>query len=278
MQFAPSTYYAFKSRPTCSRKVTDALLKAEISRVYRENHSAYGADKLWHELRREHISCGRDRVARLMAELGIRGVTRQKTPPTTTKPASPKRLETRADLVNRVFRAEAPNRLWVADITYVLTKKGWCYSAFVVDVYSRYIVGWAVGTSLSAELALAALEQALWARHGEVEGVVHHSDRGVQYTSICYSQRLEEAGAAPSVGSRGDSYDNALIESVNGLYKAELIWRRSAWRDAAAVEAATADWVAWWNNGRIHSALDYVTPVEYEAAAEAHHGDKPTAA
>ena len=263
LQVAPSTYYDFKSRPPSRRSVTDQELKEEIRRVYRHNRSCYGAQKVWRQLHREGIACGRDRVARLMRALGICGVTRGKKKPKTTTPGASERPD---DLVKRNFTTEAPNRLWVADITYVETAVGFCYTAFVTDAFSRAIVGWAVSKSLSATVALDALEMAIWRRSGDVKGVVHHSDRGVQYLSIRYSERLEEAGAAPSVGSKGDSYDNALAETVNGLYKTELI-NRETWANAAAVELATAGWVEWWNSARLHSALGYVPPAEYEALA-----------
>lgn len=252
--------------------MTDAELKEEIRRVYRDNRSCYGAQKLWRQLHREGIACGRDRVARLMRELHICGVTRGKKKPKTTIPGASERP---GDLVKRNFTAPAPNRLWVADITYVDTTEGFCYTAFVTDVFSRAIAGWAVSKSLSATVALDALEMAIWRRGGKVRGVVHHSDQGVQYLSIRYTERLEQAGAAPSVGSVATSYDNALAETVNGLYKAELI-DRNTWPSAGAVELATAAWVAWWNERRIHSALGYVTPTEYEALAAALPGT-PTA-
>jgi putative transposase len=260
VQVAPSTYYDAKSRPPSRRSVTDQELKDEIRRVYACNRSCYGAQKIWRQLHREGIACGRDRVARLMRTLGICGVTRGKKKPRTTVPGQ----ERPADLVKRNFSATAPNRLWVADLTYVATDKGFCYTAFVTDAFSRLIVGWAVSESLSATVALDALEMAIWRRRGHVEGVVHHSDRGVQYLSIRYTERLEEAGAAPSVGSRGDSYDNALAETVNGLYKAELVTRQS-WAHARAVELATASWVEWWNTQRLYGPLGYLPPAEYEA-------------
>ena len=269
MQFAPSTYYAYKSRPTCKRTLSDAELKVEIARVHRQHRSLYGVEKVWQELLRQGIACGRDRVARLMAELGLRGVTRRRSPPRTTTPAEQPQSQRPADHVKRDFSASAVNRLWVVDITYVFTKNGFCYVAFVIDVFSRRIVGWSVSRRLDTSLPLAALDMAICTRKGSLQGLVHHSDRGSQYTSIRYSRRLEEAAITSSVGSRGDSYDNALAESVNGLYKAELIWRKGSWHDALEVELDTSDYVDWWNHERIHSALGFVTPAEYEEAAAA---------
>ena len=278
LQVAPSTYYAHKSRPPSARAVRDAQLKVEIKRVYKANYEVYGAEKIWRQLAREGIAVGRDRVARLMAELGIRGVQRGK-PKRTTIPADPTQAERPADLVNRTFAASAPNRLWVADLTYVPTHSGFCYAAFIIDAYSRAIVGWRVATTLRTELALDALEMAIWARAGQpldqqpgqgrlpldLEGLVHHSDRGVQYLSVRYTQRLEDEGAVASVGSKGDSFDNALAEAVNGLYKAELIGPRGPWRGASQVELATLEWVQWWNQRRLHGALDHIPPAEHEA-------------
>jgi putative transposase len=262
LQFAPSTYYDAKGRPPSRRAVTDAELKVDIERVYKENLEVYGAEKIWRQLHREGIACGRDRVARLMGELGIAGVVRAKKKRTTVAADT---SEPPGDLVSRDFSAPAPNRLWVADITYVSTWSGFAYVAFVVDVFSRYIVGWRVSTSLRSELALDALEMAVWSRRGaDLSGLVHHSDRGVQYLSIRYSERLGAECAVASVGSRGDSYDNALAETVIGLYKAELIRRRGRWRSVADVELATAEWVAWWNTCRLHGALGHVPPAEYE--------------
>jgi putative transposase len=266
LQVAPSTYYAAKRRPPSRRKVEDARLKARIRAVYQEHFGVYGAEKVWRQLGREGVTAGRDRVARLMRELGLAGATRAKTTrtprPATREQALP------ADLVGRDFTASAPNRLWVTDLTYVpLLQAGFAYTAFVVDACSRRIVGWQVAASLEVDLALDALEMAIWTRRGDsLEGLVHHSDRGGQYLALRYTARLEEAGIVPSVGSKGDSYDNALAETVNGLYKAELIRRRGPWRTVAAVAVATAAWVAWWNAQRLHSALGHVPPAEYEAA------------
>ena len=251
----PSSYYAARSRPPSARAVRDATLGPAIGRIHRANYAVYGARKLWHALRREGTSVGRDQVGRLMRGLGLRGAVRGKTRRTTV----PSELSPRpADLVERVFAAPAPNRLWLADITYVSTWSGFCYTAFVIDAFSRMIVGWRVSSSLRTDLALDALEMAVWSRGGDLAGLVHHSDRGVQYCSIRYSERLADAGIAASVGSKGDSYDNALAETVNGLYKAELIWRRPRWRTVEEVELATADWVSFWNHRRLHSATDYL--------------------
>ncbi len=224
----------------------------------------YGARKLWHALRREGINIGRDQVGRLMCGLGLHGAVRGKTRRTTiTAELSPRP----ADLVNRSFVAPAPNRLWVADLTYVSTWAGFCYTAFVIDVYSRAIVGWRVSSSLRAELALDALEMAIWSRRAaDLAGLVHHSDRGVQYLAIRYTERLADEGAVTSVGSKGDSYDNALAESVNGLYKTELIRAQGPWRTADQVELATAAWVSWWNAERLHGACGDIPPAEFEAA------------
>jgi putative transposase len=276
LQFAPSTYYDNKTRPPSRRSVTDAELKKEISRVYEDNFEVYGAEKIWWQLHREGICCGRDRVARLMRELGIFGATRQKTKRTTV-PGRKDQLP--ADLVNRNFKASAPNRLWVNDVTYVPIWGGFAYTAFVIDAFSQRIVGWKVSASLETGLALDALEMAIWSRRSEpLEGLVHHSDRGSQYLAIRYTTRLEEAGIAASVGSKGDSYDNALAETINGLYKTELIRRRGPWRTVAQVEQATAEWVAWWNLRRLHGSCGRMTPAEYEAAWQAAHAEAEAAA
>ena len=264
LQFAPSTYYDNKSRPPSRRSVTDAELKKEIGRVYEENFSCYGAEKVWWQLHRDGIGCGRDRVARLMRELGICGATRTKSTRTTVAKKSQPRP---ADLVKRNFKATEPNRLWVNDLTYVPIWSGFAYTAFVIDAFAQRIVGWKVSTSLETGVALDALEMAIWSRRGEsLEGLVHHSDRGSQYLALRYTARLAEAGIASSVGSKADSYDNALAETINGLYKAELIRRRGPWRTAAEVERATGEWVAWWNNARLHGSCDRMPPVEYEEA------------
>lgn len=265
LQFAPSTYYDNKTRPPSRRSVTDAELKKEIHRVYRENREVYGAEKVWWQLHREGISCGRDRVARLMRALGLRGVTRQKSTRTTVPAKRAEPLP--ADLVRRNFKAAEPNQLWVNDLTYVPIASGFAYTAFVIDAFSQRVVGWNVSGSLETGLALDALEMAIWSRRGELlEGLIHHSDRGSQYLAIRYTARLEEAGIAASVGSRGDSFDNALAETINGLYKAELIRKQGPWRTVADVEQATAEWVAWWNNQRLHGSCDRLPPAEYEAA------------
>ena len=237
LQIAPSSYYAAKVRPPSARAIRDAALSADITRIHAAHFSVYGVRKAWRVLRREGIGIGRDHVGRLMRTLGLAGATRTKRI-RTTRPAI---VEQRpADLVERVFSASAPNRLWVADLTYVWTRAGFVYTAFLIDAFSRAIVGWRVLASLRAELALDALEMAIWARGSELAGLVHYSDRGVQYLSIRYTERLAEAEAVSSVGTKGDSYDNALAETVNGLYKAELINRRGPWRTVDQVELATA--------------------------------------
>jgi putative transposase len=264
IQIAPSTYYAARSRPPSARAIADEELKRQVLEVYRENYEVYGVEKVWIALQRKQIAAGRDHVARLMGDLGIEGVTRGKKP-RTTKPAPP--AERPADLVKRDFSAPGPNRLWVADLTYVATWAGFAYTAFVIDVYSRRIVGWRVSASLRADLALDALEMAIWTRRGNnLDDLVHHSDRGVQYLSIRYTQRLADEGVVNSVGSKGDSYDNALAEAVNSLYKFELIYRRGPWRSVTDVELATLAWVDWWNNRRVHSATGGLPPAEFEAA------------
>ncbi len=264
LEIAPSSYYAARSRPPSARSLRDEQLNADISRIHQGNYAVYGARKLWRALRRERITVGRDQVGRLMRGLGLRGAVRGKRVRTTV-PAQV--AERPADLVKRSFSAPAPNRLWVADLTYVSTWAGFCYTAFVIDVFSRAIVGWRVSSSLRAELALDALEMAIWSRRtSDLAGLVHHSDRGVQYLAIRYTERLADAGAVTSVGSKGDSYDNALAESVNGLYKTELIRAQGPWRTADQVELATAAWVAWWNADRLHGACGDVPPAEFEAA------------
>jgi putative transposase len=261
LEVAPSTYYAATSRPTSARRLRDEELKVEIARVHQENFGVYGVEKIWRQLNRESVRVGRDRVARLMRKLDLEGVVRGKRKRTTVAGELDERP---ADLVDRDFGAPAPNRLWVADLTYVSTWSGFVYVAFIIDAFSRSIVGWRVSDSLHAELALDALEMALWARGDQIEGLVHHSDRGVQYLSVRYTERLAEAGAVRSVGSRGDSYDNALAETIVGLYKTELIRRRGPWRSLEHVELATAEWVDWWNQRRLHGATDNLPPAEFE--------------
>jgi putative transposase len=264
LAIAPSSYYAAKTRPPSARAIRDGALSVDIRRIHAEHFSVYGVRKAWRVLRREGVAVGRDQVGRLMRTLGLVGATRTKRI-RTTKPGPVSQRP--ADLVERVFAAPAPNRLWVADLTYVWTRAGFVYTAFIVDVFSRAIVGWRVLASLRAELALDALEMAIWKRReATLGGLVHHSDRGVQYLSITYTERLAEAEAVSSVGSRGDSYDNALAESVNGLYKAELINRHGPWRSVEEVELATATWVHFWNTRRLHSACGDVPPAEFEAA------------
>jgi putative transposase len=268
LPIAPSTYYAATSRPLAARTVRDADLKEDIRRVWAEHRRVYGADKVWAQLKREGTPVARCTVERLMREMGLRGVVRGKAVRTTFGDETSNRP---ADLVARRFRADAPDRLWVADLTYVRTFAGWVYVAFVVDVFSRFVVGWQASRSLHTDLALDALEMALWARRAKrLPGLVHHSDRGTQYLAIRYSERLAEAGVAASVGSRGDSYDNALAESFQGLYKAELIRHRGPWRGLDDVEHATLDYVDWFNHRRLHGELGMVPPAEFEAARYHH--------
>ncbi len=263
LQVAPATYYAATGRPPSARALHDEALKEQILRVFEDNHQVYGADKLWAQLRREGWNVARCTVERLMRELGLRGVGRGRARIRTTVPCLAE--ERPSDLVERNFKASAPNRLWVADLTYVRTYSGWVYVAFILDVYSRYVVGWQASRSLRTDLALDALEMAIWGRGSRLDGLVHHSDRGVQYTDIRYTKRLSLAGAVRSVGSRGDSYDNAMAESFNGLYKAELIYRKGSWHGHDDVEFATLEWVNWYNTQRLHTETGMVPPSEFEA-------------
>ena len=273
VKIAPSSYYARRSRPPSARSLRDETLKAEISKVHKDNYSVLGARKIHVMLNRPEIAerhgaghVARCTVERLMGDLGLRGVRRAKSPRTTR---SVSKDQCPADLVKRHFNAFRPNELWVADITYVRTFSGWVYVAFITDVYSRRIIGWQTSTSLYTDLALDALKMAVWQRKragADLMGLVHHSDRGVQYRSIRYGQALSDCEAVASVGSKGDSYDNALAEALNSLYKAELIRNQGPWEDIDAVELATAEWVHWFNTIRPHSAIGMRTPVEHEAA------------
>ena len=268
MQIAPSGYWhhaALKRQPDrrCTRAQRDEALVPQIERVWQTNMQVYGADKVWRQLRREGTAVARCTVERLMRRLGLRGVTRGKVVRTTI---SDNKSPCPLDRVNRQFKADRPNQLWVSDFTYVSTWQGWLYVAFVIDVYARRIVGWRVSSSMQTDFVLDALEQALYARQPEQGSrLVHHSDRGSQYVSIRYSERLAEAGIEPSVGSKGDSYDNALAETINGLYKAEVI-HRQAWRSRQQVELATLDWVHWYNHQRLLGPIGYIPPAEAEAA------------
>jgi putative transposase len=268
LQIAPSAYWRHAARQRnpalCARRAQrDASLVPQVQRVWHANMQVYGADKVWRQLNREGVAVARCTVERLMRHQGLQGVRRGKAVRTTVSdPKAPCPL----DLVNRQFRAERPNRLWVSDFTYVSTWQGWVYVAFVVDVFSRRIVGWRQSSSMQTEFVLDALEQALYDRKPADDGsLTHHSDRGSQYLSIRYSERLGEAGIEPSVGSKGDSYDNALAETINGLYKAEVIHRRGPWKTKQAVELATLEWVAWFNHHRLMAPLGYIPPAEFEA-------------
>ena len=264
LQFAPSTYWSAKRRPPAARAVRDEELKVHIARVHAENFGVYGAPKIWAQLNREGTRVARCTVERLMRDLGLQGAVRGRPRRTTIPDAAAERPR---DLVDRQFHAEAPNRLWVADLTYVRTWSGFVYVAFITDVFSRRIVGWQASTSLRTDLALHALEQAIWdrARAGEdLDGLVHHSDRGVQYLAIRYTERLAEVGVVNSVGSKGDSYDNALAESIIGLYKTELIRNRGPWRGLDDLELATLEWVDWFNHRRLFHELGRIPPAEFE--------------
>lgn len=263
LEVSPSTYWAAKKRESnpSARVVRDEWLKKEIMRVWHgPGRGLYGARKVWGQLNREGIDVARCTVERLMRELGIAGVTASRKRPRTTIPGADRPV----DLLDRDFTADTPNQRWVADITYVATAAGWAYTAFVQDLYSRRIVGWQVADHLGAALALDALEMAIWTRGDGIDGLVHHSDRGVQYTSIRYAERLDQIGAARSVGSKGDSYDNAAAESLNSLYKKELIDFHGDWKNATDVTLATMEWVAWYNSERLHSFCGNIPPVEYE--------------
>jgi transposase InsO family protein len=270
LPIAPSTYYAHKEREArpemrSRRSLRDEMLRDRIDRTWRENFEVYGVRKMWKELKRREEPVARCTVHRLMRQMGLQGAVRgRKFTRTTIADDSAARPR---DLVDRNFTATGPNQLWVADLTYVATWRGFAYVAFVIDVFSRRIVGWRASSSLRSDLALDALEQALYDRPiAASPRLIHHSDRGVQYLSIRYTERLAEAGIEPSVGSTGDSYDNAMAESVIGLYKTEVIHRRGPWKGVEDVEFATLLWVAWFNGSRLLEPLGYVPPAEFEEA------------
>ncbi|WP_434057596.1 IS3 family transposase [Escherichia coli] len=276
LHIAPSTYYHCQQQrhhpdKRSAHAQRDDWLKREIQRVYDENHQVYGVRKVWRQLLREGIRVARCTVARLMAVMGLAGVLRGKKVRTTVS----RKTVAAGDRVNRQFVAERPDQLWVADFTYVSTWQGFVYVAFIIDVFAGYIVGWRVSSSMETTFVLDALEQALWARRPS--GTVHHSDKGSQYVSLAYTQRLKEAGLLASTGSTGDSYDNAMAESINGLYKAEVIHRKS-WKNRAEVELATLTWVDWYNNRRLLGRLRHTPPAEAEKAYYASIGNDELAA
>jgi putative transposase len=263
LQVATSTYYAAKNRPVSARALRDTVMMPILLALFQANYSVYGARKLWIAARRAGHDIGRDQVSRLMRQLGICGVRRSRKVRTTRPDDKADRPE---DLVDRDFTADRPNRLWVTDLTYVSTWQGIAYVCFIIDAFSRRIVGWRVAGHMRTAMVLDSLEMARWARGTRLEGLVAHSDAGSQYTSIRYTERLEEIGAVPSIGSVGDALDNALAESVNSLYKAELIYGpdQGPWKTVEDVELATLSWVHWFNTQRLHGYLDDVPPAEYE--------------
>ena len=267
LQIAPSGYRrraAHQRKPElrCARSKRDDTLMPQIQQVWQTNLQVYGADKVWHQMNREGIQVARCTVERLMKRLGLQGARRGKVVRTTVPD---KALPCPMDRVNRQFKADRPNQLWVSDFTYVSTWQGWLYVAFVIDVYARRIVCWRVSTSMHTDFVLDALEQALYDRQPDHNALIHHSDRGSQYVSILYTERLAQAGIEPSVGSRGDSYDNALAETINGLYKTELIHRRAPWKTKESLELATLEWVSWFNHHRLLEPIGYIPPAEAEA-------------
>jgi putative transposase len=263
LQVAPSTYYAYKKRPLSARALRDAVMMPILLALFSANYKVYGAHKLWKAARRAGYDIGRDQTARLMRQLGIRGVSRRRKVRTTVPDDNAGRP---ADLVERDFTADAPNELWVTDLTFVSTWGGTAYVCFIIDAFSRRIVGWRVAAHMRTVMVLDALEMARQSRGTRLEGLVAHSDAGSQFTSIRYTERLEEIGAVPSIGTVGDSYDNALAESVNSLYKAELVYgpEQGPWRTVADLELATLGWVHWFNNQRLHGYLGDIPPAEYE--------------
>ncbi|PYQ70726.1 MAG: IS3 family transposase [Acidobacteria bacterium] len=269
LPIAPSTYFRHKTHqadPTrrSARAQRDDELRAIIRRIWTEHFQVYGPRKVWRQMGRENLRAARCRVRRLMREMGLSGVARGRAWVTTTQ--SQPAADRPQDLVDRNFTATRPNQRWLSDFTYVATWRGVVYVAFVIDVFARRIVGWRVSSSLVTDFVLDALEQAIYDRCGQTtSGLVHHSDRGTQYLSMRYTNRLADAGIAPSVGSRGDSYDNALAESVIGLFKTEVIRRKGPWRHVEAVEFATLEWVDWFNHRRLLEPIGYVPPAEYEA-------------
>jgi putative transposase len=269
LPIAPSTYYRRKAEQRdpgkrSARAQHDEVLRAIIRRIWEENHRVYGPRKVWKQMGRENLRVARCRVRRLMREMGLAGAVRGRAWTTTTE--STPDAERPTDLVDRHFTATRPNHLWVADFTYVATWRGFVYVAFVIDVFARRIVGWRVSASLRADFVLDALDQAIYERCGEEVGdLIHHSDRGSQYLAMRYTERLADAGIEPSIGSRGDAYDNALAESVIGLFKTEVIRLKGPWRHLEAVEFATLDWVDWFNHRRLLEPIGYLPPAEYEA-------------
>ena len=269
LPIAPSTYFRHKAaqrdpRQRSARAQHDEVLRAIIRRIWEENHRVYGPRKVWKQMGREGVHEARCRVRRLMREMGLAGAVRGRAWTTTTE--SPPDAERPTDLVDRHFTATRPNQLWVADFTYVATWRGFVYVAFVIDVFARRIVGWRVSASLRADFVLDALDQAIYERCGEDVGdLIHHSDRGSQYLAMRYTERLADAGIEPSIGSRGDAYDNALAESVIGLFKTEVIRLKGPWRHLEAVEFATLDWVDWFNHRRLLEPIGDMPPAEYEA-------------
>jgi putative transposase len=281
-KIAPATYYEHRARMPTTRELRDEQLRPKITAAHATNYGVFGARKVWLTLNRQRAAgeaaIARCTVERLMTELGLAGAVRGKVKRTTI---SDRRTPKPLDLVNRNFRPHAPDRLWVADFTYVSTWSGWCYTAFVIDAYARRILGWSVATTMTSQLVVDAVDQAVWTRHRDgrdLTGLIAHHDHGVQYLSIAYSEHLDVAGIKPSTGAVGSSFDNALAETINGLYKTELIKPRRPWKGVDDLEIATAEWVDWFNHRRPYEYCDDLTPVEAETAHYAHHQTPATAA